>query len=138
MRRVTSIIGMACIIGLALTGPAPSQSVAQTFEDASKAFIQTYMERWSSANPAALAFMDSVFLDKAVYFNRTLSHTALMQVKRRFAERWPVRRFVVRTDALSASCDQQHLCTVWGLVDWLCRSPERQAEATGTSVSTLR
>ena len=133
MRHVITT-ALACIIGVALTGSLNSQAATQTFEDASKTFVQTYMERWSAANAEALAFMNSAFLDKAVYFNRTLDHAALMQAKRRFAERWPVRRFVVRTDALSASCDQRHLCTVWGLVDWLCRSPERQAEATGTSV----
>lgn len=134
MRHVTSTIVTACIISLTLTGWAFSQTTTQNFEAASKAFVQTYMERWSAPNPEALAFMDSVFLDKAEYFNRTLSHSALMQAKRRFADRWPMRRFTVRTDALSASCDQRHLCTVWGLVDWLCRSPERQAQATGTSV----
>jgi hypothetical protein len=92
------------------------------------------MQRWSSPNPEALAYMDRVFPDEAVYFNRTLGHAALMRAKRRFAQRWPLRRFVVRNDDLSVSCDKQHLCTVWGLVDWHCRSPERHADVVGTSV----
>ena len=78
--------------------------------------------------------MDEMFPNEVVYFNQTTGHAALMHAKQRFAERWPLRRFVVRPDNLGVSCDQQHLCTVWGLVDWHCRSPERHAEATGTSV----
>lgn len=134
MRHVISALVMACIAGFALAHPALCQTADRTFEEASIAFIHTYMERWSSPNPEALAYMDEVFPDKAIYFNQTLGHAALMRAKRHFAERWPLRRFVVRNDNLSVSCDQQHLCTVWGLVDWHCRSPERYAEATGTSV----
>jgi hypothetical protein len=134
MRHVISGLVVACIAGTALAHPALCQTADLTFEDASVAFIHTYMQRWSSPNPEALAYMDEVFPDEAVYFNQTLGHAALLHAKRRFAERWPLRRFVVRKDNLSVSCDQQHLCTVWGLVDWHCRSPERHAEATGTSV----
>ena len=138
MKHITSALVVACITGVALAPPALCQTADLTFENASIAFIHTYMQRWSLSNPEALAYMDEVFPDEAVYFNQTLSHAALMHAKRRFAERWPLRRFVVRKDNLSVSCDQQHLCTVWGLVDWQCRSPERHAEATGTSVFTFK
>lgn len=130
---------VACIAGL-LAAPraALCQTADRTFEDASVAFIRTYMEQWSSANPDALTYMDRVFSDEAMYFDQALNHAALMHAKHRFAERWPLRRFVVRDDDLSVSCDQQHLCTVWGLVDWHCRSPERHADATGTSVFSFQ
>jgi hypothetical protein len=125
---------VACIAGLTAPNVALCQTTDRTFDDASVTFMQTYMKQWSSPNPEALAYMDRVFSNEAMYFNQTLHHAALMHAKRRFAERWPLRRFVVREDDLSVSCDQQHLCTVWGLVDWHCRSPERHADATGTSV----
>lgn len=134
MRQLASITVMACIIGLGSVTPAPSQTSAQTLEDASKAFVRTYMERWSSSNSEAMAFMEGVFPGKMLYFDRELDHSAVMQAKRRFAERWPLRRFDVRGDSFSATCDSRRLCTVWGLVDWLCRSPERHAHAAGTSV----
>jgi len=85
-----------------------------------------------------MAYMDKVFPDEILYFNQAVNHPELMQRKRRFAERWPLRSFAVRSDDISVSCDQQHLCTVWGLVDWLCRSPDRRATASGTSVFTFR
>jgi hypothetical protein len=134
MRHTVSILLIACIATLAPLRPAPCETTNRTFEDASVSFIHKYMEQWSAPNPEALAYMNRVFPDQAGYFTQTLTHAALMQAKRRFAERWPVRRFTVRNDDLSVSCDKQHLCTVWGLIDWHCSSPERHADAIGTSI----
>lgn len=134
MRHPTSMVIVICITVLALVRPAPCQTTDRTFEEASGAFVQTYMKLWSSPTPEAMAYMDRVFPGEIVYFDQTLSHSAVMQQKRRFLERWPLRSFVVRNDGISVSCNQQHLCTAWGLVDWHCRSPERHADVTGTSV----
>ena len=129
---------VVCTVVLALVRPAPCQTVDRTFEDASVASVHTYMKLWSSPNPEAMVSMDRIFADEIVYFGEALNHSALMHRKRRFAERWPLRNFVVRNDGMSVSCDQQHLCTVWGLVDWHCGSPERHADAYGTSVFALQ
>src|ERR1700712_1472554 len=138
MRYATSMLIVAWTVVLALARPAPCQTTDRTFGEASIAFVHTYMKLWSSPNPEAMAYMDKVFPDEIIYFTQPLNHPALMQRKRRFADKWPLRSFVVRDDGISVSCDQQHLCTVWGLVDWHCRSPERHADATGTSVFALQ
>ena len=134
MRLAALALIVACLAGVAPARSEPYLTTDRTFEEASIAFINMYMQRWSSPNPEALAYMDKVFPDEILYFNQAVNHTELMQRKRRFAERWPLRSFAVRSDGISVSCDQQHLCTVWGLVDWLCRSLERHATASGTSV----
>src|SRR6476620_2575056 len=134
MRLAALALIVACIAGVAPAWSEPFHTTDRTFEEASIAFIHTYMQRWSSPNPEAMAYMDKVFSDGVSYFNETLNRTDLMQRKRRFAERWPLRSFAVRSDNISVSCDQRHLCMVWGLVDWLCRSPDRRATASGTSV----
>jgi hypothetical protein len=137
MRGITSTFVIACVACLALARPAPCQTTDSTSQNAT-AFIRTYMAKWSSPNPEALAYMDQVFSNETMYFDQKLNHSAVMQAKRRFAERWPLRRFVVRDDGLSVSCDERRLCTVWGLIDWHCRSPERNADATGTSVFSFQ
>jgi len=71
--------------------------------------------------------------DHVRYFGRDLDHNVLMDAKRRFAERWPERRFTERPDSLHAACDERGVCTVWGLVDWHCSSEQRNATASGTS-----
>lgn len=128
------IMAGICCASLLLPLPSSGQMTDQSLANASISFIRTYMKEWSSPNPVALAYMNAVFPDQTTYFGKTLSHAELMQAKRRFAERWPIRRFVVRPDDLSVVCDPHHLCTVWGLVNWRCESPERHADAMGTSV----
>jgi hypothetical protein len=117
---------------------AAVQGSDRTFQQASVDFIQTYFEKWSASNAAALSFVDEVFPDRIVYFDKTLTHAVLMDAKRRFVERWPERHFTARPETLHVTCNAQHLCTVWGLVDWTCRSPQRHDYATGTSEFSLQ
>jgi hypothetical protein len=129
------IVGaLLCIATCASSLPVQARAEDRTFEDASITFILKYMQEWSSPNASALAYMNRVFPNSAIYFDHTLTHEQLMRAKRRFAERWPLRRFLVRRGDLSVVCNARHLCTVWGLVDWRCESPERNAVARGTSV----
>jgi hypothetical protein len=124
--------------GLFLTLINTSQADDQTFRQASIGFIKTYFQHWSSSNAVALTYLGDVFPDRVTYFNKTLDHTALMNAKHRFMERWPERRFKERGDSLNVTCDEQHLCTVWGLVDWECRSQARHESATGTSAFSFQ
>lgn len=110
----------------------------QSPEQASIAFVRTYFQLWSSSNASALGYMNGVFPDKITYFDRTLDHAALMKIKSHFAERWPERNFQARPDSLKVTCNQQNLCTVWGLVDWTCRSDQRHEAASGTSVFSFQ
>ncbi|MFO1028341.1 MAG: hypothetical protein U1E70_24460 [Acetobacteraceae bacterium] len=134
MKLVALIVIVVCSASVGLERTACGQTTDHAPEDQSIAFIHRYMQQWSSPNSEALAYMETVFPDRIVYFNEIVGHAALMQRKRRFAERWPLRSFVLRVDDISVSCDQQRLCTVWGLIDWHCHSPERHADAIGTSV----
>jgi hypothetical protein len=126
------------MIGLFLTLINVARADDQTFQQASIDFVKTYFQRWSSSNTEALTYFGDVFPNQVTYFNKTLDHTALMNVKRRFAERWPERRFQERADSLNVTCNEQHLCTVWGLVDWECRSQARHESATGTSTFSFQ
>jgi len=117
---------------------AADQGNDRTFQHASIDFIQTYFKEWSASNAVALSFVDEVFPDQIVYFGKTLTHAGLMDAKRHFVERWPERQFVARPETLNVTCDTEHLCTVWGLVDWTCRSPQRHDHATGTSEFSLQ
>lgn len=130
----TALAASCCIVALA----APAHAEEQTFQQASIDFIKRYFQAWSSPNAVALAYMNQVFPDDVTYFDKDLDHAVLMDTKRRFAERWPERTFQERPDSLRATCDAQHLCTVWGLVDWKCRSEERHAVASGTSEFSFR
>ena len=126
------------IVGVLTAFVSFAQATERTPQEASIDFIQTYFQQWSLPNASALAYLDGVFPDRVSYFDEPLDHTSLMKAKRRFAERWPERNFAARTGSLDVTCDERHLCTVWGLVDWTCRSAQRQAYATGTSAFSLQ
>jgi hypothetical protein len=129
-RFMRPILQVLCGI---LTLVNAAQAEDQTFQRASIDFVRIYFQQWSSANGVALAYMSDVFPDQVSYFDKTLDHASLMKAKRHFAERWPERHFVERADSLNVTCDKQHLCTVWGLVDWECRSEQRGETTHGTS-----
>ncbi|WP_428484778.1 hypothetical protein [Rhodopila sp.] len=134
-KLMATMLRAICGIGILIT-------VAQADEPTSQhnliGFTKTYFQQWSSSNAVALPYMDDVFPDQVMYFDKTLDHAALMTVKRRFADRWPERHFTERVDSLRGTCDTPHLCVVWGLVDWECRSPQRHEQASGTSVFSLQ
>ena len=63
----------------------PTQAQSGSFEQASAAFVQRYVEAWSSPAPDALAYMDQVYPDQVYFYGKELTHTALMNLKHRFA-----------------------------------------------------
>ena len=90
----------------------PTQAQDGSFEQASTAFVQRYVEEWSDPAPAALAYMDQVYADQVYFYGKELTHTAMMNVKRKFALRWPERTLSVRPNSIQVVCDPNHLCAV--------------------------
>lgn len=111
----------------------PTQAQHKSFEQASAAFVQRYAEEWSGPAPDALAYMDKVYPDQVYFYGKQLTHMALMNLKRKFALRWPKRTLNVRPGSLQVMCDPNYLCSVKAIYDWHYRSPERQAESSGSA-----
>ncbi len=111
----------------------PTQAQNGSFEQASAAFVQRYVKEWSDPAPAVLAYMDQVYPDHVYFYGRELTHTALMNLKRSFAMRWPERSLSVRPNSIQVVCDPRHLCSVEAIYDWHYRSPERRADSSGSA-----
>lgn len=111
----------------------PSQAQDGSFEQASAVFIQQYIQEWSGPAPAALAYMDQIYADQVEFYGKALTHAELMNLKRKFAVRWPERTLVVRPDSVQVLCDPNHLCAAQAIFDWRYRSPERQAVSSGSA-----
>jgi len=56
-----------------------------------------------------------------------------MNLKRRFAMRWPDRTLIMRPASIHVVCDPNHLCFVEAIYDWHYRSPERRADSSGSA-----
>lgn len=127
------ILAAAC----AMTAPWSSQAQDGSFEQASSAFIQRYLDEWSAPAPVALAYMDQVYPGQVDFYGKPLSHEALMNVKRNFVARWPERTLNVRPASIQAVCDPDHKCKVQAIFDWHYRSTSRQAVSSGAAMLTL-
>ncbi len=116
---------------MVLAMPAPAQD--SSFEQASTAFIQHYLQEWAGPAPAALASMDQLYPGQVDFYGKTLTHEELMNLKRKFVMRWPKRVLDLRPASTQVSCDPNHLCTVQAIFDWRYESPERQAVSSGSA-----
>lgn len=117
---------------------ASSPSPDDTFEQASVNFIRRYLQEWSGPAAAALAFMDQVYPSEVNFYGQELDHADLMNVKRRFAARWPERSLTPRPDSMAVTCDTHHLCVVQTIFDWHYQNPQRQANSTGSASLQLQ
>jgi hypothetical protein len=129
---------MMAACSLMIISPAPTQAQEGSFEQASADFVKRYLEEWSRPAPDALAYMDQVYPDEVYFYGKELSHTALMNLKRKAATRWPTRTLSLRPNSIQVVCDPTHLCTVEASYDWHYRSPERQAGSSGSASLKLK
>jgi len=91
-----------------------------------------YLENWSSDRRATLAEVRQVYAPRVRFYGRTLSHSGLHSEKRRFAERWPVRRYEFNPGTGRVQCVTQALtCTVTGLLRWRAENRDRGAVSQG-------
>lgn len=120
-----------------MTCSAPLRAQDGSFEQASADFIQRYLQEWSGPAPAALAYMDRVYPDQVEFYGKALTHAALMELKRRYAARWPERSLSVRPGSIQVLCSSTHLCAVEAIFDWRYKSAERQATSSGSATLKL-
>ena len=117
--------------------PLPSPSTRSspptpTLEDKARVFIGRYFGRWSENNYSAMTYVQSIYSDPVDFYGKATSRRTIVDMKQKFAERWPERTYVIRWNSLTIKCDQQNsACLLNGLVDWECRSPSRGARSAG-------
>jgi uncharacterized caspase-like protein len=121
--------------------PASTPELFDTNSAAKEAvtFANTYFSQWSRSNEVALPYLEHVYGEQITFYGKQITREALMEVKRKFVERWPVRVYTVRQDSMSSQCNRSSFtCTVTGIVDWDCRSPAREARSSGAANFGLR
>jgi hypothetical protein len=98
-----------------------------------------YLRSWSGPNDQALTWLDRAYEERIDYYGKLTSKPKVMEEKKRFAERWPVRAYVARTHSTTVGCDlDSGQCTITGIIDWDCRSEVRGARSTGSANLTLK
>jgi hypothetical protein len=86
---------------------------------AARSLAISYLDAWSASNRAALQATPRFYGTGAVFHGRRMSAADLVEEKRRFAERWPVRRYHYRRGTMRVACEPDGtLCTVRSLFDF--------------------
>ncbi len=103
----------------------------------SKIFAYAYHIAWSSPNDKSLAFMSNVYTESLFFYGNSSSAAQVMDEKRKFAQRWPVRNYSIRDGTLTVSC-AGHICDVAAIVDWFAHSPARAKSSNGVASFELQ
>lgn len=111
---------------------APTQSPPPNSRDFAAIFALAYHEAWSSPNDSALGFMSDVYTENINFYGNVISSALVMEEKRKFAQRWPIRDYSIRDGSLAVICAGSD-CTVSAVVDWFAHSPSRAKSSNGVA-----
>ena len=95
---------------------------------------RAYLGVWSSNSSAALQQVSLIYGPRVRFYGRVLNRSGLQAEKRRFIQRWPIRRYALRPGTVRVSCSPlKARCTLHGMIDWRTESPRRAVRAHGSS-----
>ena len=117
---------------LLLVGAAAPAGAQGTREERAVELSAAYIRTWTSDGASALQQVRATYAPQVRFYGRVLNHEQLRAEKRRFLDRWPVRRYSLRPGTVRAACEGQ-LCRVRGLLEWRAENPGRRAMSQGVS-----
>lgn len=131
--------GTRAIVRILSSLPPEAENAGPTLEQAARGFLASYFGLWSQDNATAMAFVEGEYADVVDFYGKPTPRQTIVELKRKFVERWPERSYLVRPASLSIACDAgTGTCLISGIVDWDCRSASRGARSSGASEFTVR
>jgi hypothetical protein len=94
--------------------------------------LVTLMINSNNNATTALRIADKLYSSHVDFFGKPLTHRQVMQDKRKYFDRWPIRKSYVHENTIRVLCEDE-TCAVTGEYDWYVRSPKRNKEASGTA-----
>jgi hypothetical protein len=97
-------------------------------------FVVGVVEQWSGPSNLALRFLSGIYAPQVDFYGSSITRDAVIDIKRKFGERWPERNYVVRQETINTQCDSTTMsCEVRGVLDWTTSSQQRQAKSIGSA-----
>jgi hypothetical protein len=122
---------------LAQRAGGPGGDVGAMRQEAAR-IAQVYLRRWSSGNATALSDVGLVYAPRVSFYGRFVNQAGLFNEKRRFGQRWPIRRYEHRPGSMRVSCEAgSRACLVRSIIDWTAANPYRGAVSRGSSTFEL-
>lgn len=113
-------------------GP-PAPVPARAPMDEAFDIVARFNRTWSQANAVAMHGIEPMYAASIDYYGESWSREKVLEEKRKFAARWPVRDYHFRPDSKASSCDPAGACLVNGTVEWYAAAPARNAVSVGSS-----
>jgi hypothetical protein len=83
----------------------PSVALSRgSMEAAAAKLSRDYLGVWSSNSSAAMRQVSFIYGSRVRFYGRLLSRSALHAEKRRFIQRWPIRRYALRSGTVRRMC----------------------------------
>ena len=93
-----------------------------------------YLEAWSTSGGAVSGDVQDFYGPRVSFYGRFVDRSGLYAEKRRFARRWPIRRYEHRPGTMTVSCvPETKACLVRSIIDWRASAPARGAVSRGAS-----
>jgi len=97
-------------------------------------FVLSVIEQWSGPSNLSVRFLSSVYPLQVEYYGSIKDRDTVIRDKKKFAERWPVRKYTARPNTIETGCDiAVSQCDVRGILDWTASSEKRNALASGSA-----
>jgi hypothetical protein len=101
-------------------------------------FATEYLRYWSAPNAATLDAMQAFYAPEVLYHGRRMTMRGLLDEKRRFIQRWPVRNYATRPETMRTSCDRSgSACMVRTAFDFRAASPQTGKLSQGSAILLL-
>ena len=116
------------------SSPAPAADDSRFPEWASQAQRLTldYLDNVSAPNAESLARAQNFYASHVRRFGRTETLASVLADKRRFAQRWPERRYAAQPGAIRTSCNaEMRTCIVRATFDYRAQNPARGTRSQG-------
>ena len=97
--------------------------------------VLSYYAVWSRSG-TDVDNLSQFYGDTVIFYGSAVPRPKIMDEKRKFSVRWPIRHYAVRTRTMYAQCTDT--CSVTGVVEWDVSSVERGFRSVGTANFVLK
>jgi hypothetical protein len=119
-------------VPIAAPPTAPSGTPA---EQQAKSLVLAYYADWSRPGTETEG-LAQYYGDTASFYGAPAPREKIMDAKRKFSARWPIRHYTIQPNTLFAQCTDT--CSVTGVVQWDVSSTERNTHSVGTANFVLK
>lgn len=116
----------------------PSDRDTAARMSAARELAVEYLNSWSAPNAEALSSAPAFYAPRVVFHGRAMSIRDLLEQKRRFAQRWPERRYRPLPDTTGVVCEADGAsCTVRSVFEFAAANPRRGRRSQGIATLEL-